>query len=240
MGDAAMGNASYVERRERLRTYFDRTAADAWAKLTSDAPVSRIRATVRAGRDEMRSAILGRLPEDLTGRRVLDAGCGPGGLCLEMAERGADVLGVDISPTLVGIAAERTPEALRPRVRFEAGDMLGTTGEPFDRIVAMDSLIHYAPEDLVAAIGALLGRLSGADSRLLFTFAPSTLPLEAMNRVGKLFPRGDRSPRIEPIRESMLSLMIERRDATRGARIVATHPVSSGFYKSTLMELAPA
>ncbi len=38
----------------QLETYFDRTAVEAWARLTSDAPVGRIRATVRAGRDQMR------------------------------------------------------------------------------------------------------------------------------------------------------------------------------------------
>ena len=43
-----MSDASYLDRRARLESYFDRTAADAWAKLTSDAKVSGIRATVRA------------------------------------------------------------------------------------------------------------------------------------------------------------------------------------------------
>ena len=69
---------SYVTRRGQLENYFDRTAAQAWSRLTSDAPVSRIRATVRAGRDRMRSTLLSWLPEDLYGRRILDAGCGTG------------------------------------------------------------------------------------------------------------------------------------------------------------------
>ncbi len=68
----------YATRRAWLEQYFDRTAADAWARLTSDAPVSGIRATVRAGRDRMRATLAGWLPQDLTGRRVLDAGCGTG------------------------------------------------------------------------------------------------------------------------------------------------------------------
>ena len=44
-------SASYDAYRGRLETYFDRTALAAWAQLTSDAPVSKIRATVRAGRE---------------------------------------------------------------------------------------------------------------------------------------------------------------------------------------------
>ena len=88
-GTAPADVASYAERRGELEHYFDRTAADAWARLTSDAPVSRIRATVRAGRTEMRNTLLSWLPEDLTGARILDAGCGTGALAVEAARRGA-------------------------------------------------------------------------------------------------------------------------------------------------------
>ena len=69
-----MPTLSYPERRGEIEHYFDRTALDAWKKLTSDAPVSGIRATVRAGRDRMRTRLSSWLPEDLSGRRVLDAG----------------------------------------------------------------------------------------------------------------------------------------------------------------------
>ncbi|MEL7028586.1 MAG: hypothetical protein AAGL49_05100, partial [Pseudomonadota bacterium] len=68
----------YLERRARIETYFDRTAIDAWTQLTSDAPVSGVRATVRAGRDRMRATLLSYLPHDLRGQRLLDAGCGTG------------------------------------------------------------------------------------------------------------------------------------------------------------------
>ena len=58
---------SYEATRARVETYFDRTATEVWERLTSDAPVSRIRQTVREGRDEMRAQMLARLPADLTG-----------------------------------------------------------------------------------------------------------------------------------------------------------------------------
>ncbi|MGR3491498.1 MAG: methyltransferase domain-containing protein, partial [Shimia sp.] len=120
--------SSYALTRARVEDYFDRSATKVWEQLTSDAPVSRIRATVRAGRDRMRDLMLSRLPEDLTGARILDAGCGTGAASQALAERGATVVGVDISPSLTEIAAKRMPEHLRDRVTFEAGDMLADRG----------------------------------------------------------------------------------------------------------------
>jgi magnesium-protoporphyrin O-methyltransferase len=53
-----MNTATYQHRRGEIEHYFDRTAAQTWAKLTSDAPVGRIRATVRAGREAPRATPL--------------------------------------------------------------------------------------------------------------------------------------------------------------------------------------
>ena len=94
-------------------------------RLTSDAPVSGIRATVRAGRDEMRNTLLSWLPADMTGARLLDAGCGTGTLSIEAARRGAQVVAIDLSPTLVAVARERLPDGIDPAaIDFRSGDML--------------------------------------------------------------------------------------------------------------------
>ena len=82
---------SYNQTLSRVETYFDKTATKTWERLTSDAPVSRIRQTVRAGRDQMRAKLLSQLPNDLNGARVLDAGCGVGQVSQALAERGAQV-----------------------------------------------------------------------------------------------------------------------------------------------------
>ncbi len=83
---------SYERTLTRVETYFDKTATRTWERLTSDAPVSKIRETVRRGRDAMRAQMLSRLPDDLRGARVLDAGCGAGQMTTELAARGADVI----------------------------------------------------------------------------------------------------------------------------------------------------
>lgn len=226
---------SYLERRGEIETYFDRTAAAAWQKLTSDAPVSGIRATVRAGRDKMRATLLGFLPQDLRGCRLLDAGCGTGALAVEAAQRGADVTAVDISPTLIGIAKERLPERLgEGRIHFVAGDMLDKRFGTFDHVVAMDSLIHYTLPDMVK----MLERLSEMSrSGVHFTYAPRTPALAAMHMVGKVFPRSDRSPRIVPHATDSLHKWIGKSAALDGWKAGRDGRVSSGFYISHAQEL---
>ncbi len=81
--------ADYGATLTRVESYFDGTATQTWERLTSDAPVSRIRQTVREGRDRMRALMLSRLPQDLRGARVLDAGCGTGAMTEALALRGA-------------------------------------------------------------------------------------------------------------------------------------------------------
>ena len=227
-----MASATYLSRRGELQTYFDQTAAKAWERLTSDAPVSGIRRTVREGRDRMRSTLLSWLPEDLSGRRVLDAGCGTGALAVEAARRGAAVVAIDLSPTLVGLARERAPAELG--IDFRAGDMLDPSLGTFDHVVGMDSLIHYVAADMVRVLAGLAGRARGS---VLFTFAPRTPLLATMHAAGRLFPRRDRAPAIEPIRPATLRRLVAAEPALAGWRPARTLRVDVGFYKSEALEL---
>jgi magnesium-protoporphyrin O-methyltransferase len=224
---------TYETTRQHLETYFDRTAAETWARLTSDAPVSRIRATVRAGRDRMRATLLDRLPADLSGARLLDAGCGTGALALEAARRGAEVVAVDIAPSLLTVARERAPADVAARVRFVAGDMLDAGLGRFDFAVAMDSLIHYRTDDIAAAVARLADRTAGP---ILFTIAPATPLLATMHVIGKAFPRSDRSPAIVPTTRSRLAWALFPLTARP---LVAVDRIASGFYISEALELAP-
>ncbi len=224
--------AAYDQTRARVETYFDRTATRTWERLTSDAPVSRIRETVRRGRDQMRALLLSRLPTDLTGQRVLDAGCGAGQMTVELARRGADVVAADISPSLIAIAQKRLPVDLSHKVQFHAGDMLDPKLGRFDHGIAMDSLIYYNAEDISKALIKLEKRLSGT---FAFTVAPRTPALMTMWYAGKLFPRSDRSPVMIPHARDRLVSAARIAGLTRSLRPVER--VTSGFYISEALEM---
>ncbi len=193
---------------------------------------------MRAGRDEMRATLLSWLPEDLHGRRILDAGCGTGAFAVAAARRGAHVVAIDLSVTLVELARERAPRDLGDgSIEFRVGDMLDREMGWFDHVVGMDSLIHYRARDMAAVARQLAAVTSGS---LLFTFAPRTALLTAMLAVGRLVPRGDRSPAIEPIRLRTLSGLIAADAAMAGWRPGRTRRISSGFYKSQALELVRA
>jgi magnesium-protoporphyrin O-methyltransferase len=228
-----MSEVSYQQRRGQIENYFDRTAAAAWATLTSDAPVGRIRTTVRAGRDRMRATLVAWLGEDLTGKRILDAGCGTGALAVEAARRGAQVVAIDLSPTLVDLARTRIPLDIAHLVEFHSGDMLDPALGRFDHVVAMDSIIHYQTDDAVNALAQLADRTSGS---IVFTFAPRTPVLAAMISLGRLFPRGDRAPWLEPMAESRIAHLMKGHRGLDGWSCGRTQRVSSGFYKSQAME----
>lgn len=229
---ATRNPSDYEHRREALATYFDSTARQAWIDLTSDVKVSGIRATVRAGRDAMRATLLDWLPDDLRRTRILDAGCGTGAFSVAAACRGAEVTGIDVAAGLVDVARERTPSFIgHGRIDWRAGDMLDPQLGTFAHVVAMDSLIHYRPDDLVAALAQLACRTTGT---IIFTFAPSTPLLMAMYNVGKLFPRSDRSPAIVPVSEAELRRRLAH---LPGWSIGRTRRIQSGFYTSQALEL---
>jgi len=233
-----MATSNYLQRRGELETYFDRTAVRAWARLTSDAPVSRIRASVRAGRDQMRAAMLQMLPLNLHGRRILDAGCGTGAMARALWERGAQVLAIDLSLNLVELARGRSVTAPEnDAIRFVAGDMTDPSLGRFDHIIAMDSLIHYSAGDVLQVLARLTAR---CERSLLFTFAPSTPLLAVMHGVGRLFPRSDRAPAIEPLPEARLRRLLSTDTALGGWQIGRSERIAHGFYTSQALELVRA
>jgi magnesium-protoporphyrin O-methyltransferase len=231
-----MNSTTYEARRNQIEHYFDRTAAKAWALLTSNEPVGHIRTTVREGRDQMRATLMSWLPQDMHGMRLLDAGCGTGALAVLAAARGAEVLAIDLSPTLVNLARERIVQDLPNMpgsIEFLSGDMLDPKLGSFDYVVGMDSLIHYGAEDILRALAVLSQRTRRA---MLFTFAPRTPLLALARSMGQLFPKTDRSPSLVPVAQQHLLRLMKQTPELEHWTPERTVRVSRGFYTSQAWE----
>jgi SAM-dependent methyltransferase len=76
----------------------------------------------------------------LQGNRLLDVGCGTGKSFVPMLPRGWEIVGCDISPSMLELAREKAGEA----VRLEIADMLALPrfGE-FDVVWALDDTLNY-------------------------------------------------------------------------------------------------
>jgi SAM-dependent methyltransferase len=108
-----------------------------------------------------------RLLGEVRGRRLLDAGCGHGYLSRMLADRGAEVVGVEPGQSLFDFAVGK--EAERPRgIRYVQADLvqLPDLGGPFDAVVA--SMVLPAIPDWRGALAACVAALSPG-GRLVFS-----------------------------------------------------------------------
>nr|WP_116248546.1 class I SAM-dependent methyltransferase [Nocardiopsis sp. FIRDI 009] len=87
-----------------------------------------------------RPAILA-LAGDVTGRRILDAGCGSGPLFAELRDRGAALTGIDLSPGMLEVARRRLGEEADLRVA-DLRAPLPFPDDAFDDVIA-SLVLHY-------------------------------------------------------------------------------------------------
>ena len=90
------------------------------------------------------AAIRNHLPADLTGRRVLDIGCNAGFYSFALAERGAEVLGIDTDERYLRQAewAREVLDARRVRFRQASVYDVDRLEGPFDIVFFMGVLYH--------------------------------------------------------------------------------------------------
>jgi SAM-dependent methyltransferase len=90
--------------------------------------------------------LLNRFAEALCGRGlVADLGCGPGHIAAYLHGEGVEVVGIDLSPEMVRVAAQRNPD-----LSFRVGDMrqLDLPDASLAGVVAFYSIVHFSPPDL--------------------------------------------------------------------------------------------
>jgi SAM-dependent methyltransferase len=82
----------------------------------------------------------------LPGADMLDAGCGTGRYAIELARRGYDVHGIDLSPELIAVA-ESAMTGASGRVSFAVGDLLDLPRARYDGILCRGVLNDIIDDD---------------------------------------------------------------------------------------------
>jgi 2-polyprenyl-3-methyl-5-hydroxy-6-metoxy-1,4-benzoquinol methylase len=99
------------------------------------------------------------LPHLVNGRRLLDVGCGPGTLTVDLARRVApgEVVGIDVVESVVTEASGYAEEAAVANVQFLVGDFrdAGLELGSFDVVHAHQVLQHLS--DPIGALAAMRG-----------------------------------------------------------------------------------
>jgi cyclopropane-fatty-acyl-phospholipid synthase len=107
------------------------------------------------------------------GQRVLDIGCGWGGMAIFLAQRaGVEVLGITLSEEQLALARERAEAAgVADRVKFELVDyrVLAERGERFDRIVSVGMFEHVGQPQFETFFRACTRLLADDGAMLLHT-----------------------------------------------------------------------
>lgn len=88
-----------------------------------------------------RPAVMARIPENLSGKKVLDAGCAAGWYSFELLARGAEVAAIDMSPEMAEAARRRTGNNAKV-LCLDLEKELPFDDESFDLILSSLTL-HY-------------------------------------------------------------------------------------------------
>ncbi|MCS7086481.1 MAG: class I SAM-dependent methyltransferase, partial [Bacteroidia bacterium] len=114
------------------------------------------------------------------GTKVLDVGCGTGGVCMAFAQTGAETLGVDLSDVSIAVALEFCAER-SGQMRFWQKNVYDfDADEKFDLIVFKDSIEHI-PEQ--ARIIAHVKRFLNPNGMIFFGFPPWHMPFGGHQQV---------------------------------------------------------
>lgn len=116
--------------------------------------------------DNIERPAIERLIGDVDGARVLDLGCGSGPFSVWLAERGAQVVGLDLSQTMISLAQERARKRDVP-ADFRVADIRDPLpfGEAEFDLVFSATALHYI-EDIGATMKEA-GRVMKPEGRLV-------------------------------------------------------------------------
>jgi 2-polyprenyl-3-methyl-5-hydroxy-6-metoxy-1,4-benzoquinol methylase len=177
--------SSVRDPRERVKEYFDKESSEYCAYFDASAKLSSV--TRRVSRRLFQSAIQGRreavialCPQPLEGVKICEVGSGGGHYSIELARRGASVLGLDIAPKMVAHATQwASREGVASRCWFREADIFEfETGEKFDVVFAA-GVIDYIPPTHQREF---IAKLAGMSKRYVIVSFPKMFHYHALFR----------------------------------------------------------
>jgi len=215
-----------------VREYFNSTGFDRWRRIYGNGEVNKVQLDIRAGHQQTVETVLSWLKADgnLANLSICDAGCGVGSLSIPLAQAGAKVYASDISEKMVGEAHERAESVLgnMGNPTFAVQDLETLNGR-YHTVICLDVLIHY-PQDKAAQMISHL--CSMAESRLILSFAPKTLALSLLKKIGSFFPGASKATRAYLHREANVVKILE----SNGFSVQRQAMTRTRFYFSRLLE----
>ncbi len=215
-----------------VRDYFNATGFERWQRIYGDGEVNKVQLDIRNGHQQTVDTVISWLKEDdnLAGLSICDAGCGVGSLSIPLAEAGANIFATDISEKMVEEATQRAKSIPKNtgNVKFAVQDLEELSGS-YHTVICLDVLIHY-PQDKAAQMISHLASL--AESRLILSFAPKTLCLTLLKKIGELFPGPSKTTRAYQHREADIITIL----ADNGFTVERNAMTSTRFYYSRLLE----
>jgi SAM-dependent methyltransferase len=235
-------HADYLDLRPRERHAEQTKYLD--ESLHADARHERVSPPLLGSRirNDMLRSFLRPGPGDL----VIDLGCGSGRTLVWNRDRGAESVGVDISPFFSTDARRDVDLLLADLRKLPFGD--GT----FTKAYSLDVLEHLSPEALDGMLAEAARVLAPGGSLFVYTHvrknAPVAKGLRAINRLAEWLDRRGlvdlrqehlrKSDHLNPLRDVPHLEEVVRRAGFRIARIRFYTPIVGGFVENVLVRLA--
>ncbi len=222
-----------IDDKSIVKDYFNATGFDRWRKIYGDTDdLNKVQKDIRIGHQQTIDTVTRWLKDDnnLAELTICDAGCGVGSLSIPLAQGGAKVFASDISEKMVGEAQEKAEKLLENsnKPTFAVSDLESITGK-YHTVICLDVLIHYPQEDAAQMITHLA---SLAQTRLILSFAPKTLCLTLLKKIGELFPGPSKTTRAYQHKEKDIIKILE----DNGFSIKREGMTSTRFYYSRILE----
>ncbi len=237
MSNEQLNKLKEAEKKE-VAKYFNEMGFERWNRIYSESnDVNRVQRNIRIGHQKTVDDVLSWLQktEKLNEISFCDAGCGVGSLSLPLALMGAGhIYASDISQAMIEETKKRaTLEGIDlKKINFKRSDLESLSGN-FHTVICLDVLIHYpqeAAEEMVRHLCSL------TEERLIISFAPYTLFLATLKKIGQLFPGPSKTTRAYTLREKGITKMANH----CGFTVKRTKLNTAPFYFSKLIEFEKA